>query len=109
MDFMFRAESKEAWDVFAAQFRDDQVRIDEIGPIVIAPAVIGNDGQIVTPAIINEAHHVNVRLIRPTLSCATLALGSPGVEWINPATVNSPERVWAGGSMNYWRSTQENT
>lgn len=104
MDFMFRAKSKAAWDVFVAQFDDCELRIDEIGPIV-RPAVTRDDSQIVTPAILTEAHHVNVRLIEPILSCATLALGGPDVEWIDPATVVSPERVWAGGNMTYWRST----
>lgn len=88
MDFMFRSANKAAWDDFALQFHGAELRIDEIGPI-------GS----------NQSHHVNVRLIRPSSLCTTLALGGPGVEWIAPATVASPERVWAGGSMRYWKGT----
>lgn len=75
--------------------------IDEIGPIVITPAVLDKQGEIVTPAVIDEAHHVNVRVMSRSIDLAALAAGGSGVEWIDPAIVTSPERIWAGG-MHYW-------
>jgi hypothetical protein len=36
------------------------VRIDEIGPVEKVPAVLGEDGNIVTPALMVEGHHVNL-------------------------------------------------
>lgn len=112
-DLMFKADDKEAWDAFAETFPDAaDILIDEIGPIVITPAVIDEQGEVVEEPVIDLSHHVNVRVQRPFIQsddaepveidvCAVLAAGGPGVEWIDPAIVTSPERIWAGG-MNYW-------
>ena len=120
-DLMYRATNKAAWDAYAAasgltvEGMPSGCYIDEIGPIVTTPSVI-EDGEIVTPAVVDEHHHVNVRLtqiagpmpdpvpegyIQQGHDPAVLAEGGPGVEWIDPATVNSPSRIWAGG-MSYW-------
>jgi len=40
----------------------DGVQMDEIGPIVKTPAVLSEDGEEITPAIIIEGHHVNFRV-----------------------------------------------
>lgn len=111
MDLMFKATDKAAWDAFAASFTPD-ILTDEIGPIVITPAILDENGEVITPAVIDNAHHVNIRVLNPFIMstdeepveidvCATLAAGGPGVEWVDPAIVTSPERIWAGG-MNYW-------
>lgn len=115
MDLMFKATDKAAWDAFVATITDiSSVIIDEIGSIVVTPAVVEN-GEIVTQAVIDTAYHANVRITRPYYTYvgadgieyssgvdpAVLAEGGIGVEWIAPADVASPERVWAGG-MNYW-------
>ena len=102
-DLMFKAADKAAWDAFiSAQSNETRasILIDEIGPIMVTPPVIV-DGEIVTPAVMDDAHHVNVRVLSDTVDCVELAKGGPGVDWIDPATVNSPSRIWAGG-MNYW-------
>jgi hypothetical protein len=80
---MFRATSKAKWTAFAASLPADAL-VDEIG---------GIDE--------DTAYHINVRLMSDTVA-ATLAQGSDGVTWLDPDTVNSPSRIWAGG-MNYWK------
>jgi hypothetical protein len=118
MDMMYRATDKATWDAYAASkgLTADGMPtgcyIDEIGPIVTTPAVISEDGTILTPAVMDDRHHVNVRVINlPTitdeegnvsvLSMADLAAGAANVEWVDPATVDNPRRIWAGG-MRYW-------
>jgi hypothetical protein len=93
--------------------------IDEIGPIVTTPAVISKDGTILTPAVMDDRHHVNVRVIHlPTvtdedgnvsvISMADLAAGTANVEWVDHTTVDNPRRIWAGG-MRYWVPNNEVT
>jgi hypothetical protein len=118
MDLMYRATDKSAWDAYAASMgltadgMPTGCYIDEIGPIVTTPAVISEDGTILTPAVMDNRHHVNVRVTHlPTvtdedsnvtvLSMADLAAGNANVEWVDPATVDNPRRIWAGG-MRYW-------
>jgi hypothetical protein len=118
MDLMFRATTKSAWDAYAAEMglTYDTAYIDEIGPIVVTPAVISQDGTILTPAVMDDRHHVNVRVTHlPTvtdedgnvtaLSMADLAAGNADVEWVDPATVDNPRRIWAGG-MRYLASEE---
>jgi hypothetical protein len=38
----------------------EYVRVDEIGPVVKTPAVLDEAGDIVTPAVMVEGHHVNL-------------------------------------------------
>ena len=115
MDLMMKATTKAAWDAFAETFpAAADILVDEIGPIVTTPAVLDEDGEIVTPAVVDDHWHVNVRVLRPVITttdtegnvtetdvCAVLAEGGEGVAWIDPDTVNSPSRIWAGG-MSYW-------
>jgi hypothetical protein len=122
-DLMYRADTKAAWDAYASDtgLTDDDGRplgcyIDEIGSIVVTPAVIGPDGEIVTPAVMDDRHHVNVRVtqvsgplpdpvpegyVQQGHDLAVLAQGGEGVEWVDPASVDNPRRIWAGG-MSYW-------
>jgi hypothetical protein len=113
MDMMYRATTKAAWDAFASEMGlTDSCLIDEIGPIVTTPAILDEDGEIVTPAVMDESHHVNVRVIHlpqsvdeegeiSGITMADLADGNADVEWVHPATVDNPRRIWAGG-MRYW-------
>lgn len=106
MDLMYKATDKAAWDAWVETWTDETkagVLIDEIGPIVTTPAVIGEDGEIITPAMVDNAHHVNVRVMDDAIDCAALAQGFHYVQWIDPATVATPAREWAGG-MNYWKA-----
>jgi hypothetical protein len=127
-DLMYRADTKAAWDAYASDMAltDDEGRplgcyIDEIGPIVVTPAVIGPDGEIVTPAVMDDRWHVNVRVtqvsgplpdpvpegyVQQGHDLAVLAQGGAGVEWLDPSTVKSPVRIWAGG-MSYWTPESE--
>ena len=102
---MFKATNKAAWDAFAATFPvDAEILIDEIGPIVTTPAVIDSNGNITKPAVVDNAHHVNIRIQRPILNSADnndtvdvyeeLVSGATGVQWIDPSTVATPHRVW---------------
>lgn len=118
-DLMYKADDKAAWDAFLAAMPEDvlpSILVDEIGPIVITPAVLDEDGDVIEEAVIDLSHHVNLRVLRPAttytdesgvehtdgVDCAVLAAGGPGVEWVSPDMVSSPERIWAGG-MNYWK------
>lgn len=117
-DLMYRATTKAAWDAYAASMgltvegMPTGCYIDEIGPIVQTPAVIGPDGEIVTPPVMDDRHHVNVRIVNLPQSVdeegtviittmADLAQGNADVEWVDPALVNNPRRIFAGG-MSYW-------
>lgn len=82
-DLMYKATNKSAWDAYAATLPDG-ILIDEIGPI----------GE-------NTEYHVNIRVLDDTVDCAALAQGGTGVDWVDPALVATPARIWAGG-MNYW-------
>ncbi len=94
-DLMFRATTKAAWNAWTLSVG----LIDEIGPVVTTPAVLGPNGTVITLAVLDERHHVNVRIAEQ--DPVVLAAGGVGVEWIDPTTVNNPRRIWAGG-MNYW-------
>ena len=117
-DLMYRATDKAAWDAYAAQVGltadgyPTGCYIDEIGPIVVTPAVISEDGTILTPAVMDDRHHVNVRIVHlpqttdeegtvTVKTMADLAAGNSDVEWIDPSTVDNPRRIFAGG-MSYW-------
>ena len=112
-DLMFRADSKAAWDAFVETFPEAAtILVDEIGPVMTSRDVFDAEGNLVTPTVMDEHHHVNVRVLTPFVTsddeppvqinvCAALAAGGSGVDWIDPATVSSPSRIWAGG-MNYW-------
>lgn len=104
LDLMFKATDKAAWDAWLESLDDETkaaILIDEIGPIIITPAVIDTDGEITTPAVMDAKHHVNVRVMSDAIDAAALAAGGTGVTWVDPATVETPSREWAGG-MNYW-------
>lgn len=122
-DLMFKATDKAAWDAFALAsgltvtddgltFAAPGILISEIGAIATTPPVFDAEGNMVTPAVMDEHHHVNVRVMQPFVMsdddppveidvCAALAAGGAGVAWLDPATVSSPSRIWAGG-MDYF-------
>jgi len=134
MDLMFKATDKETWDAWASDaglispgketkgWSDIFIYISEIGPIVITPAEYDEDMNIISPPVFDNSHHVNVRIVYPDgiqtyidpdgnehsfgIDYSILAQGGEGVEWIDPAIVTSPERIWAGG-MNYWMPINE--
>lgn len=100
IDLMFRADNKDAWDAFAptaGYVVSPIVSVDEIGPITTTPAVLDEEGNELSPAVIDNRYHVNVRLDAESPS----AISGPGIEWLDPATILTPARIWAGG-MNYW-------
>lgn len=104
-DFMFKATDKAAWDAYLAAVPEEvmpSLLVDEIGPIVITPAVVDADGEVVEEAVIDLSHHVNLRYLGDDSAVATtLAAGGTGIDWIDPGTVSTPARIWAGG-MTYW-------
>ena len=134
MDMMFKATNKETWDAWVSEaglispgkeekgWGEIRIYIDEIGPIVTTPAEYDEDMNMITPPVFDNSHHVNVRIMDPGVQTYTdlegnehthgvdyalLAEGGEGVEWIDPAIVTSPERIWAGG-MTYWMPDNEN-
>lgn len=95
--------------------------ITEIGPVVLTPAVLDAEGNVATPAVMDNRHHLNMRIAEPLLSKADengyplwqktallwMQYGQPvepnnmeaakalsGVEMIDPDTINNPDRVW---------------
>lgn len=44
------------------------VEIYPIGPVVITPAVLDEDGNVTTPAVMDTRHHVNFRMGEPAVS-----------------------------------------
>jgi len=44
------------------------VEIHHIGPVVITPAVLDEDGNVTTPAVMDIRHHVNFRMGEPAVS-----------------------------------------
>lgn len=104
-DFMYKADDKAAWDQYIESLPEritSELAIDEIGPVVITPAVFDNEGNIITPAVLDLAHHVNARYLGTDEADAEiLATSTTKVKWISPDTVSTPNRIWAGG-MNYY-------
>ena len=60
------------------------VIIDEIGPVTKVPAVYDENGDIVTPAVVIEGHHVN--LMATGAIASMLVMGPPDEEG-NPTTL----------------------
>ena len=60
------------------------VIIDEIGPVVKTPAVLDEDGNVITPAVVIEGHHVN--LVAYGEMATMLTMGPPDAEG-NPTTL----------------------
>ena len=69
-DLMYKSTDKTTWDAFmlssglatesdGAVYPVNNVLIDEIGPIVITPAVYDKDGKEITPAVVDDTWHVN--------------------------------------------------
>ena len=44
------------------------VEIHHIGPVVITPAILDDDGNVTTPAVMDTRHHVNFRMGEPAIS-----------------------------------------
>lgn len=68
MDIYLRAETEADMHAALAFMRDDDgwidsplYSIDVIGPVVMAPAEIDVDGNEVTPAVIDNRFHLNLR------------------------------------------------
>lgn len=120
IDALIRAETKADWDAEAAAaglvVNGEPIpgaSVDELGPVVLTPAVPGPEPMtIATPAVMDNRHHVNLRLAA-SLNWQPLALqwtvhGSPDpaannaevchlinrVGLIDPATIALPKRVW---------------
>lgn len=131
-DFMFRAKDKASWDAFTrlkqltkeVTYNEEtylqpveQVYIDEIGPIVSEPAVFNANGEISTPAVMDNGWHVNVRVVGNKLVVTTdsdgnetssgwdfdglAAVSNSTIAWVNPENVDNPRRIFAGG-MSYY-------
>ena len=98
------------------------VHINHLGPVVITPGTYGEDGVELTASVMDNRHHVNIRLTDPALSrvdeygvlkwekwAMAWSLGGAddtqvnanevgkvmqGVSLIDPDTIASPTRVW---------------
>ena len=124
MDYLIRAESQAVFRTYAQDWGwiDEEDRptqgtlIDELGPVVVTPAVIGEDMTITTPAVMDDWHHVNVRLVdadpveaRNKVAENTTRSVIRGVNVIEkgeeptriqllyPEDIMTPIRIWADG------------
>lgn len=125
VDFMLREELEGDWETVLLSYgflQEDEeqnlvpvfgVNLDVIGPIVIAPAVLGEDGEtVVVPAVMDNRTHINMRVMTSldwqpfALDWVTKgAMADPnsneacvtyeGLTMIDPNSLSSPSRVWA--------------
>ena len=129
-DFLIRAETREAWQAYAEQqgWLDEDgnhaphVRIDEIGPVVVIPGVY-EDGVEVTPPVMDNWHHVNLRVVENQLAengitpepfedlfaegravvteqdVRAIEAGDAGstIQVLYPEDIETPIRIWADG------------
>jgi hypothetical protein len=95
--------------------------ITEIGNAVLTPAVLDAEGNVTTPAVMDNRFHLNMRIAEPLLSkedengyplwqktaLLWMQYGQPvqpnnherakavsGVEMIDPDSISQPDRVW---------------
>lgn len=95
--------------------------ITEIGPVVLTPAVLDDEGNEITPAVMDNRFHLNMRISEPLLSKADengyplwqktallwMTYGQPvkpnsaeqakdvqGVQMIDPDSIRNPYRIW---------------
>jgi hypothetical protein len=95
-DFMYKATSKEAWEAFALSMGI----IDEEG-VVQQPFAIDVIGYTSKPGRIDtHPFLVNIRVAGEVVSFRN-APQTDDCVWIDPATVSTPTRIFAGG-MSYY-------
>lgn len=97
------------------------VNITEMGPVVLTPAVLDDEGNEITPAVMDNRFHLNMRIAEPLLSKADengyplwqktaltwMKYGKPvqpnsaehavevaGVQMIDPDSIKNPDRIW---------------
>lgn len=98
------------------------VHFDHLGPVTIKPGTYAADGSVITAAVVDARHHVNIRMAPPSTlrvdengklkwhnwALAWTATGEPdqdqnasedgrvlmGVSLIDPDSISSPSRVW---------------
>lgn len=122
IDHLIRAESRSVWLTYAQDqgWIDEDDRptpgtlIDELGPVVIEPAVIDMETmEVTTPAVMDDWHHVNVRLVEegePSVDLAGIqavdvrgvsavekGLEPTRIQVLSAADIATPVRIWAGG------------
>lgn len=75
MDFLLRAKDRATFDTVAAKYGilvngqpAPGVYLDHIGPHVREPAILDANGNVITPAVIDNRYHVNMRITEPALS-----------------------------------------
>lgn len=78
--FVVNAEGE--WIVASHQWA-----LDPIGAVVVTPAILGPEGAVVEPAVLDGRFHANLRLLDPALAGEV-----PAAVQI---TVTTPSRVWA--------------
>lgn len=76
-------------DITTVGYGSEYIVVDRIGPITLVPGEYDKDFNVITPPVIDEAYHVNVRIADNTEFPAELELYR--------ITVNNPMRVFSGG------------
>ena len=132
VDTCIRATDKATWEAIALARNllvetEDGLQpapgahIDHIGPVVLSPAVLDEDGNEAMSAVMDNRHHLNLRITEPLLSKTDdngnvlwhltaiiwMTKGADvtpnneerakevyGVEMIDPGSISKPARVW---------------
>jgi len=100
-DLYLRADSESALAVAMPWFRREDAwvtashhhALDLIGPITTTPAILDENGEVVTPAMIDGRYHANLRLFGDHPDREAILAGLEAVR-IDPEPA-TPSRVWA--------------
>jgi len=74
IDYLIRAETKEVWRSYAEEqgwltnidgepVPAEHVRVDTLGPVVVTPGTYDEEGNELTPPVMDDWYHVNLRII----------------------------------------------
>lgn len=124
IDYQTRAQTETPWNAAAAGLGwlvdgntpAPGVSLSLIGEVVVVPAVYDKNGDLITPAVMDDRHHVNVRLDPVIWAHHSDLLGEAKTEdkpsskknkneqgwkyramtFIDPTTFNDPINKWLG-------------
>jgi len=128
IDYLIRAETKEVWRAYAEEqgwltnidgepVPAEHVRIDTLGPVVITPGTYDEEGNELTPPVMDDWYHVNLRILEPKPEETELLGRIAGttttankdvraiegtteegaIQVLYPEDITTPIRVWADG------------
>lgn len=76
-------------EVTSVTYGSEYILLDRIGAVIITPGEYDEDFNEITPRVIDDAYHVNLRILDETEFPSELETYK--------ITVNNPRRIFAGG------------